>query len=86
MEEKKVIPRLGAYDHVSMALWELCEVMDDTQSMYHHLFVQTLHIKKSFAYRYEPTATTRPIRPRVEKNLIVSGLHMSNTMGIHYVQ
>ena len=47
MEEKKAIPRLAPYDHASMALRELCEVMDDTQSMYHHLFVQTLHIKKA---------------------------------------
>ena len=47
MEEKKTIPLLGPYNHVSMALRELCEVMDHTQSMYHHLFVQTLHIKKA---------------------------------------
>ncbi|MCL2843488.1 MAG: hypothetical protein FWE28_08530 [Oscillospiraceae bacterium] len=44
-EQKSQTP--SAYDDLSFAFRELCEVMEHTQTMYHHLFVQTLHVKDS---------------------------------------
>ena len=44
-EQKSQTP--SAYDKLRSALEEFNEIMDETQTMYHHLFVRSLFIKDS---------------------------------------
>ena len=47
MEEKKQPKTSSAYNTLHTTLEEFSELMDETQTMYHHLFVQSLFIKDS---------------------------------------